>query len=1066
MKNLAFSCFFCVLSFSSNLFGQMNWQHTKGPEGGTFHVLTNDSLYAYATDKFHLFRTSDGLSWESLPHGNLWPVAASPEKLAAGQGYGYTDYQTSEAKFVVSNDHGATWIQGTIPPVANPYFSSLAVCSHGIYVPDGSSGFVFRTQDDGLTWDTLVAPSLYAYDSWGFDDQLFVTTWSKVWRLASNGIDWELVSPVFDSGDYLRTMYAADSLLFFATGNNVWSSSDAGTSWTKTPGSNVFETGSFTRVGDRIFKIFGYKRLVYTDDFGHTWKDYPMTEFFNSITHLATAGGKVLAGTGNFGVYRLDENEQKLVPCNDGLHSAWVSELDYGNGYLWSAGSVGVFAYDVAQQTWVDKAKLPLDFYRKITVSPGGKVAVIKSYGREIYVSVDAGGSWDTLRVENVSGQVETIRMAYWIGEKLCVRTDFFDFYWTSDLGQNWEPGPTMFQVAAFNGHYYGINQDSHLEFSTDNGNTWQLAPTPPPAKIRRLFATNDRLFALARDAQWAYHLYSTVDGIHWSYANDGLPQMAWEDEDSFSATYFGGVWQMGDRYYLHGPVGFLFASLDSCKTWLPVDPDVNYCLELHDTTFYAGASNGGVLKATAPEHYGALSSGTVYNDLNNNGLKDPGEPPLSGVRVSMKESGAWFPLWFAHSGFDGSYFIGSTHGSVDTLSVTSYSNYIENIHPPFYIVSGSDSTRHFGIHFTPDITDVSVQGGIAGRPRPGFPVWQLVHYQNEGTVAASGLVSVKLDPHFQLSGTEPAPTAVMGTDSLVWDFGPMAPFEQRSIRIFGNVAASAPLGGTFTLRAHITPASADQAPANNHFSTLDTIVGSYDPNEKRVEPARGLSASEIEAGKELFYTIYFQNTGSFQAERVRITDLLDTALDAGTLRLVAASHEVTGFELLPGNLLEVIFDSILLPDSNSNEPASHGFVTFAIQRHKAFNKDQVVRNRAAIYFDFNEPIITNTVITPIHVPQVVWVDEPFKTDKAPSLLISPNPAVQDFTVFSSGSCVGQGEIAVYNSNGALHHTLQVNDLSLPTTLQANDWPSGIYFVRVKDAHKEVWGKLVLVERH
>ena len=115
-----------------------------------------------------------------------------------------------------------------------------------------------------------------------------------------------------------------------------------------------------------------------------------------------------------------------------------------------------------------------------------------------------------------------------------------------------------------------------------------------------------------------------------------------------------------------------------------------------------------------------------------------------------------------------------------------------------------------------------------------------------------------------------------------------------------------------------------------------DTVVGSYDPNEKRVEPASGLTSSEIAAGKELVYTVQFQNTGNFQADRVRITDQLDTAFDASTLRLVASSHTISTFRLLPGNLLEVIFEPIALPDSNSNESASHGFVSFGIQRNQS----------------------------------------------------------------------------------------------------------------------------------
>ena len=52
-----------------------------------------------------------------------------------------------------------------------------------------------------------------------------------------------------------------------------------------------------------------------------------------------------------------------------------------------------------------------------------------------------------------------------------------------------------------------------------------------------------------------------------------------------------------------------------------------------------------------------------------------------------------------------------------------------------------------------------------------------------------------------------------------------------------------------------------------------------------------------------------------------------------------------------------------MLPDSTVNEEASHGFIRMraALNRERPEPGD-IVENTAAIFFDLNEPIITNTV--------------------------------------------------------------------------------------------------------
>jgi uncharacterized repeat protein (TIGR01451 family) len=117
-----------------------------------------------------------------------------------------------------------------------------------------------------------------------------------------------------------------------------------------------------------------------------------------------------------------------------------------------------------------------------------------------------------------------------------------------------------------------------------------------------------------------------------------------------------------------------------------------------------------------------------------------------------------------------------------------------------------------------------------------------------------------------------------------------------------------------------------------------------------------------IHPGTDLTYTIRFQNTGTAEAINIYILDSLDADLDAGTLEILAHSHPMT-FALLAGNILRFNFDNINLPDSNMNEPQSHGYVTYRIKQQSNIAQLAEITNTAGIYFDFNPPVITNTTL-------------------------------------------------------------------------------------------------------
>jgi uncharacterized protein YjdB len=138
-----------------------------------------------------------------------------------------------------------------------------------------------------------------------------------------------------------------------------------------------------------------------------------------------------------------------------------------------------------------------------------------------------------------------------------------------------------------------------------------------------------------------------------------------------------------------------------------------------------------------------------------------------------------------------------------------------------------------------------------------------------------------------------------------------------------------------------------------------DVVSCSFDPNDKRSWPDRVGDLNYTLREEELTYQIRFQNTGNDTAYSVRIVDVLDSNLDMRSLRILNSSHDVAT-EIF-GDTLVFNFDNINLVDSLTNPLLSQGFVSFMIDEYTDIPDLTALYNTVAIYFDKNEPVITNT---------------------------------------------------------------------------------------------------------
>lgn len=226
-------------------------------------------------------------------------------------------------------------------------------------------------------------------------------------------------------------------------------------------------------------------------------------------------------------------------------------------------------------------------------------------------------------------------------------------------------------------------------------------------------------------------------------------------------------------------------------------------------------------------------------------------------------------------------------------------------------------------------------------------------------------------------------------------------------------------------------------------------IVASYDPNHKTVSPA-GVGINHYVTNEDMLeYILQFQNTGNDTAFNIRLIDTLNTALlDATTFKSGVSSHPYV-VSMRGNGIVEWRFANIKLVDSTTNEPGSHGFVKFKIKQLAGNLPGTVINNFVDIYFDYNEPVRTNTAFVTIEEKDKIFLSVATITPIAGyTIYVMPNPFAQ----------TANFEIATENTN---HHgyTFELFDMlgrrviskqvGNRFTLNRGDIDAGVYMYRL-----------------
>lgn len=353
--------------------------------------------------------------------------------------------------------------------------------------------------------------------------------------------------------------------------------------------------------------------------------------------------------------------------------------------------------------------------------------------------------------------------------------------------------------------------------------------------------------------------------------------------------------------------------------------------------------------------------SGAVFFDENANGLRDTNEYLLDRFPITVApEALAVFSDSegrFSVYGAEGTYSISPQLD--DCWSLTTMPGSYE------IVFDGTPvDTLLFGVSPNTETPEGSVT--LASAPtRCGFTVPFWLNFNNDGCWPFDGQAFLALNTLATYIDASPAPSSVSG-DTLFWSFSALQPGESRSINLNMEIAGVEFIGSALDLPSGLVPYNAQgEALPAEVFAFTSIINCAYDPNDKLAHPARAeqppFSQNYTLFDEPLRYTIRFQNTGTDTAFNVVLRDQLSEELNWETFEPGASSHPYEA-TLYDDGQAAFHFRNILLPDSTTNEPGSHGFVQFEIEALPGLDENTPIENTAGIYFDFNPPIITNTV--------------------------------------------------------------------------------------------------------
>lgn len=447
-----------------------------------------------------------------------------------------------------------------------------------------------------------------------------------------------------------------------------------------------------------------------------------------------------------------------------------------------------------------------------------------------------------------------------------------------------------------------------------------------------------------------------------------------------------------------------------------------------------------------------------IFYDLNQNKIKEVEEIWLNDLTIQIDPLGILgFPNYLNEGIFfvsPGTYTVSYNQENNENWLLTT-----DTASHSFNLAMNETKMVNFGVYPTEKISDV--QTIITAPPtRCNESIEINIIAKNSGTTLTDGILWFDGDSLAPALFTDEADTTI-APNTHGWFFTDLYPSQiinkKVDVLIPGPVLIEQEDTSFFQLAESLQFKSrVDYADVNGEHSSdgfeYREIRCSFDPNDKLVHPSRPGNYTLFE--EALTYTVRFQNTGNDEAYDILITDTIDSNLDLASMQIISSSHlEKLSTKLSDGRVFTFEFRDINLPDSTSNLKGSQGYVSYKIKPKTGLAENTVIKNSAAIYFDLNPPVQTNTVESKMvsEIP-VVSINE---NNTIQQLAIWPNPTKG---LIKIDGLKNNSVYAVFNVIG---QPVKSGTIQGKTTIDISEATKGIYFISIEKNGKQTVERII-----
>lgn len=674
------------------------------------------------------------------------------------------------------------------------------------------------------------------------------------------------------------------------------------------------------------------------------------------------------------------------------INYAYVVQLDESvQGYQFSTTSNAFFNKSVNDANWIELGYDSAINDYPIQYSPDGDLYVNR--GEDILFSQDNGITFSTIELPGDGLPFSSYHLEVLDDDLLFIigYLGLGPVFYTLNNGQNW--------IAVDNSNLPFYLELPHIKLVNNSILIADLMSDYTVVKID--IATNEVIMISVGDfLNWDFGTSAVQqDGTMYFFASDasapasqGFYQYRFGEE----AEYIGDFPEVASLTLASTSANDLFAFgsnsyfkfdgttfTEHSYAGLPATGYPQFFLSENEY-LYALVGYNRIFRSTEPLAVPHYITGSVYHDANSDCAPDPSDDKLKFWVVKVENDNH---LQIKTTNSEGDFRFSVPFGDY-TLScqpITANWELCESSFDVTVDAENIDLDQDFHARGLVDCAGLEIDFSTP-RLRRCFDNYYSVRVRNTGPQPSDATtLTLELDPFFDLTSVS-VPYAQVGEDSIQVDLGAIAVNDQIVFRIFFNLSCEAPLS-----MEHCLTGSLSDRNLCSHgrpvFTECQENIGSFDPNDKRIFNEDGIEVDAVDKEEYIYYHIRFQNTGTDTAFTVRIIDPLSPALNVNTLEMLSASHPYT-YSISDGPELIVNFENILLPDSTTNEPASHGFFKFKIKPLPEFDYGTSISNQAGIFFDFNEPVITNEAT--LSIQQTVATKEaglPVEFD------VFPNPA-------------------------------------------------------------------------